>query len=55
MRIYLHPALNRLISTTLAIAAIGFAGFLGFKAWEIWSTDPSLNQLPGIMDEAPAQ
>lgn len=49
MRIYFHPAFNQLISTVILLASITLAGFLGFKALTTFQSDPSLQQIPEIM------
>lgn len=52
MRLYLPPGLSSLLSTAVAIVALAAVCFLGFKAWDIYSNDPSLKQLPGLVEES---
>lgn len=51
MRVYLPPAINKFISTLVLIVSLAVAGYLGFKAWQIVSSDPSLQQIPGILEK----
>lgn len=52
MRIYLPPALSSLLSMVSMVIALAIAVFLGFKAWEIYSQDPSLQQLPDLLEKS---
>jgi hypothetical protein len=52
MRIYLHPALGKILSTVVLLLSLGLVAFLGTQAVETWRSDPALNQIPELMKKA---
>jgi TRAP-type C4-dicarboxylate transport system permease small subunit len=51
MRVYLSPAITKLLSTTVVILSVGIMLYLGWKAFITWQQDPSLQQIQELIKE----
>ena len=52
MRVYLPPVVEKLVSLATVVVAIAAVAFLSVKAWEVLRSDPSLNQIPKVLEQS---
>ncbi len=51
MRVYLSPALQKLLSMATLCFALGAFGLVLWKAFDIWTSDPVPEQTQQIQDD----
>lgn len=52
MRIYLPPALSRLLSAVVLLLSLALVVGLASQAIKLWKNDPDLNQIPKILQNS---